>query len=140
MRDPDLKEYSHWDDAVFEKLLRVVHIASLFVAGLSRPYQDLLWITDEDAIVADERRLREFVDIFSKVCSHYLKHNLRHIRIGTTKSDTGKRDVEDLVAIADLVAGALSRLLTEYHKIGMVLTVGLITPAPQTLPAKAQES
>ncbi len=136
---PELKEYSHWDNAVFEKLMRVVHLGSFFLAGLSRPYQDVLWFTDEDAIVANEKRLREFVDIFIRVSSHYLAHKLRHVRIGTTQSDTGSRDIEDLVAVADLVAGALCEILTEYHNIGGLPTSGLMLPPLQSFPKKATE-
>lgn len=100
----ELAEYSHWDSGVFEKLMRVAHWCSFFLAGLSRPHQDVLWFTDEDAIVANEERLREFVEIFTKVSSHYLPHTLRHLRIGTAKSDTGARDIEDLIAVTDLTA------------------------------------
>jgi hypothetical protein len=106
---------------------------------LSRPYQDVLWFTDEDAIVASEERLREFVEIFTKVSSHYLSHNLRHIRIGTTKSDTGARDIEDLVAVADLAAGSLCRVLTEYHKIGGIPSSELMLPPLEESPKKTKE-
>jgi hypothetical protein len=66
-----------------------------------------------------------------------LPHMLRHLRIGTTRSDTGRRDVEDLVAIPDLVAGAWSALLHAYREEGIALS-RVIAPAPRRLPAKAQ--
>jgi hypothetical protein len=138
MSKPDLKEYEHWDRAVFEKLLRVLHFVSFFVAGLSRSDQNVLWITDEDEIVANSAKLQEVCNIFLGLCSHYLKHNLRHARIGTTKSDTGIRDVEDLVAVADLAAGALCQLLTEYQTLEWDLSSGLIVPPPKRLPSKAK--
>lgn len=134
----DLKEYRHWERGVFEKLLRVLHFVSFFVSGLSRPYQDVLWITDEDEIMANSARLKEVSEMFLRLCSHYLKHNLRHARIGTTKSDTGKRDIEDIVAVADLAAGALCQLLTDYQTLDWDLSSGLILPPPKMLPPKAK--
>ena len=43
--------------------------------------------------------------------SNYLSHNMRHMRIGTTKSDTGRRDIEDYVSICDLAAGTVQDCL-----------------------------
>jgi hypothetical protein len=139
MDTPELSEYSHWGSATFEKLLRVVHFVSLFLTGLSRPYQDILWITDEDDIVANEERLREFVKIFSIICSHYLKHDLRHLRIGSTKSDTGKRDIEDLVSLADIVSGALVYLLTQYKKNNIIPGEYISLPPLRNLNQKTTE-
>jgi hypothetical protein len=51
------------------------------------------------------------VNVFAGVSSHYLSHNMRHLRIGTTKSDTGRRDIEDYVAICDLAAGTVQDCL-----------------------------
>jgi hypothetical protein len=72
------------------------------------------------------------------VASHYLKHNLRHARIGTTKSDTGSRDIEDLIAVAELAAGALSQLLTDYQRTSNLPFSTLTLPPPDCLPRKAK--
>lgn len=119
-----------------EKLLRIVHFLSLFVAGLSRSGQDVLWITDEDDIVANIDRHQDLTTIFGQICSHYLKHNLRYLRVATTASDTGKRDVEDLVSIADLAADALCEVLNTYLRRGVAPTPELILPAPSQLDDK----
>lgn len=133
----NFKEFSHWNVDSFEKLMRVVHFASFFVAGLSAPYQDLLWFTDEDAIVPNDDRLYDVVEIFKRVSSHYLQHNLKHIKIGTTRSDTGKRDIEDLVSIPDLVSGAICEIMSSYKRSGDILRFGFTLPRPDTLSAKA---
>ncbi len=138
MRDPKFKDYANWNAAAFEKLLRVVHFVGFFIAGLSAPNQDVLWITDEDDIVANEDRLREVVKLFANVSSHYLTHDLRHVRIGTTKSDSGTRDLEDLVSIPDFAAGALSELLTEYSRIGIIPKSEVGFPPPKDLSKKAR--
>jgi hypothetical protein len=137
--DPELSECYEWGSVAFDKLIRAIHLVSFFLAGLSRPNQDLLWITDEDDIIPNEQRLRKVVKLFANVSSHYLKHNLRHARIGTTKSDTGSRDIEDLIAVADLAAGALSQLLTDYQKTSNLPFSALTLPPPDCLPRKAKE-
>lgn len=139
MDDPDLKQYSHWTVNTFEKLLRIIHIVSFFLSGLSRPNQDVLWFTDEDEIVANETRLREVVKIFTHISSHYLTYDLGHLRIGTTISDNGTRELEDLVSIADLVAGALSQVIADYSKSGINLSNNLIVPISIKTPSKTSE-
>lgn len=114
-----------------EHLLRILHFSSFITSGLTSPGQDLYWFTDEDSCVSNERQHYAFVNAFGNVSSHYLSHNLGHLRVGTTKSDTGKRDVEDLVAIADLTAGTLCEVLNTYCRENKKLSVGLITKPPQ---------
>jgi hypothetical protein len=139
MDEPSLQQYSHWNSFVFEKLLRIIHFASFFLAGLSRPYQNVLWITDEDDIVPNEQRLREAVNIFANVSSLYLKHKLGHFRWGTTKSDTGTRQLEDLVSVTDLVAGSLLEDLTSYRKEKIFPQSKLVVPPPENLKRKTRE-
>ncbi len=135
--DPEIAKYRHWSPRVLEKLLRIVHFLSLFVSGLSKSGQDILWITDEDDIAANIDRHQDLTKIFGHICSHYLKHNLRHLRVATTASDTGKRDVEDFVSIADLAAGALCEVLNTYLRKGVVPTPELVLPVPNELDDKA---
>jgi hypothetical protein len=87
-------------------MLRVVHIVSFFLAGLSRAHQNVIWITDEDEIAANDNRMRELTNLFGNISSHYLPHSMGHFRCGTMKSDDGSRQLEDLASIPDLVAGA----------------------------------
>jgi hypothetical protein len=135
--DREIRSLAHWAPHVVEKLLRIVHFLSLFLSGLSREGQDVLWLTDEDDIAANPQKHRELTTTFGKIFSHYLRHNLRHVRIGTTASDTGKRDVEDFVAVADLAAGALCEVLNAYLKGGVLPTPGLFLPPPIRLDKKA---
>jgi len=123
-----------WSAPVVERALRVVHLVSFFLAGLTAPGQDVLWITDEDDIAANEARLRQLVDVFARVSSHYLPHDLRHLRIGTARSDTGRRDLEDVLAIADLAAGALQ----ETVKAQGVPSGGFWLPPPTRIQAKTR--
>jgi hypothetical protein len=97
--------------AVAEKLMRIVHLLSLLIAGLSAPGQDLLWVTDEDAIAANAERVKHLVEALARVSSNCLPHGLRHLRVATARQDKGDLSVEDLLSIADLAAGSLSTSL-----------------------------
>jgi hypothetical protein len=124
---------SHWKSPVFERLLRIMHFVSLFLSGLSKPYQNVIWISDEDEIVPNDRRLTEAVKLFGIVSSPYLNYTLGHFRWGTTKLDSKERQLEDLVAVADLVSGSLSSILTKYKEQNMMPWGDLFIPPPKRL-------
>jgi len=131
-----LNIYSKWKEPVFEKLLRIIHFASLFLSGLSRSYQNVIWISDEDEIIPNDERLREAVNLFGIISSHYLNHTLGHFRWGTTKIDSERRHLEDFVAITDLVAGSLSSILTKYKEQNTVPQSEILIPPPKNLSRK----
>jgi hypothetical protein len=135
--DEEIASLAHWSPRVVEKLLRVAHFVSLFLAALSRPSQNVVWITDEDEIAANADKHHELTTAFGKICSHYLDHNLAHVRVATTASDTGKRDVEDFVSIADFAAGALCEVLNAFHRDDTAPVPGVVVPVPMKTNAKA---
>lgn len=134
--DPEIQSLAHWAPHVVEKLLRICHFASFFVAGLSRANQNVLWITDQDDIAANAKKHGELVSTFGHISSHYLPHTLGHLRIATTASDTGNRDVEDFVAVADLAAGAICETLNTYHRLGIPPVPGVTLLIPNGIDAK----
>ncbi|MBE3124007.1 MAG: hypothetical protein IMZ65_04315 [Planctomycetes bacterium] len=114
----------HWKPRTAEKMLRIGALGGLVVAGMSAPRQDLMWFTDEDDIVANEDRVRETTRLFGRVLANLLSHDMGHMRFGTAKCDSGSKDIEDLLAIPDLVSGALSEmseLLLGHDKTGSAL-------------------
>ncbi len=135
-QNPELAPFSHWPKHTFEKMLRVVHFVSFFIAGLSRAGQNILWITDEDDIAANEMRLRELAKILGNISSHYINHEMGHLRCGTTKSDDGSRQLEDLASIPDLVAGMLTEAVTEQRRRGASAGGGIVNPPPKGLRLK----
>lgn len=124
--DEDL--LSNWPSKVEEKLLRICHVAALLVAGLSRPGQNVVWISDQDEIAANDQRLQQLTEASGRITSSYLEHSLGHLRVGTTASDTGSRDVEDFVAIADLAAGALCEVLNAHRRAGVDFPLNIFVP------------
>ena len=139
MTDLEFQAYKHWNSKTFEKLLRAIHFVSFFIAGLSRSAQNILWITDEDEIVPNKEKLQEAVKIFANISSHYLSHDMGNFQWGTTKSDNGTRQIEDLVSVPDLIAGSLSHILTNYEQREVFPSSHLILPPPEDLPQKVIE-
>ena len=135
--DPEIQLLAHWAPHVVEKLLRICHFLSLFIAGLSREGQDVLWITDEDDIVANRMKHEELTNVFGRISNHYLLHTLRNFRLATTASDTGKRDVEDFVSIADLAAGAVCESLNAYIRNDTIPIPDVVLPIPRKIDKKA---
>jgi hypothetical protein len=135
---PELTPYIHYENGVFEKLLRVVHLVSFFLAGLTREGQDVFWFTDEDDIAANDVGIVELTKIWGNVLSHYLRHSLRHLRCGTTKCDNGSLEIEDLAAVPDLVAGALADACNNYRAEGVLPRGDLLIPPPEGVSVKAR--
>lgn len=131
--------------ATFERLMRVVHLNSFFLAGLVGHGQNILWFTDQDDIAANPARVTVLTRIWSIVLSNYLREpddqlpiTLGHLRCGTTASDSGTLQIEDLAAIPDLVAGALAEAYTCFDKEARQPTCAIAVPPPSSLTDKAK--
>ena len=130
-----------WKPRAFEKLLRVAHLGSLLIAGLSAERQNVLWITDHDAIAANLAKHTEATNVIASVLSGYLLHPVGHIRLATAQSDDGSLNVEDVLAIPDIAAGAwgevssnvASRLGRVAHATNVLATNNLLPKAHDVL-------
>jgi hypothetical protein len=122
--------YPSFTRASMPRTLQIVSVVSLFASGLSSAGQDLIWITDEDEIAANEDRLTSLTQIFGNAMSHCLPHDLRHLRCGTTKSDDGSLNLEDLAAIPDLAAGAATDVFSSQQARSGRLPTGVTVPLP----------
>ena len=121
--------------AVEEKILRVTHLVALIVAGLSGQGQDVYWFSDEDALaIHSGARLWPLTRLFATVTSNLLDHDLRHLRVGTSRCDNGSMSIRDLISLADLAAGAISRLLSEVLDLREAPPKGLILPMLRAVP------
>jgi hypothetical protein len=76
------------------------------------PGQDVMWFTDEDSIAANDDRVCELTQLFAWISSLYLTFTLGRCRCGTSKCDDGSRQIEDFLAVPDMIAGALSEQLS----------------------------
>jgi hypothetical protein len=125
--NPALADCLEWSEPLFERVLRIVHVVSFWIAGISRPNQDVLWFSDEDEIAANPETLSLLTKVWGNVMNNYTVHPLRHLKCGTTKCDDGSKSIEDFAAIPDLVAGGLSDLLTGIngnYRTGLVWPFG----------------
>jgi len=138
MSRPEFAPYAHWRAPSLEKLLRVTHVLGFLVAGMSRPMQDVLWVTDQDEIAANPERLAELTSVFGTVTSHLSPHNLGHLRVATTASDPGDLSLEDLTAIPDLAAGAIAECFCRYDETETTPESALIVPAPTSTSTKSR--
>ena len=134
-----LSPAGHYTERTFERLMRTVHLVSFFIAGLSTAGQNVIWLTDEDEIAGNRQRLIGLSSIFGHVAGHYLPHRLGQSRCGTTESDIGSLQIEDLAAVPDLVAGALAETLTAYYREGGVPNNPLLYLPPRNLSGKTRE-
>lgn len=103
---------------IAEKLMRVITLLALLIAGFSAPEQDVFWATDEDVIAANPNRVRHLVNVLERISSHLLDHDLRHLRVATAKQDKGDLSLEDLLAIPDISAGGLCDVLSDMFPRG----------------------
>jgi len=90
---------------------------NFFLGGLTKPKQDVTWITDQDEIVANSILSEAFLEMVTIVTQSYFPHSLKDITIATTASNNRENmELEDLTAIPDLLAGAFSEYFTFYYK------------------------
>lgn len=97
-----------WRVRDLERTLRVTHLIGLLIGGLSRPHQNIYWISDEDSIFANQELTQELSVILGKITGFYVQHELGELGLGTTAIDPGDRFEEDAAAIADLTAGGMA--------------------------------
>jgi hypothetical protein len=108
LSNPDFAVYRKWKPAVLEKAFLTLHILGVLLGGLAAPEQDVMWFTDEDNIAANDDRVRELTQLLGWISSQYLAFDLGHCRCGTSRCDDGTRQIEDFLAIPDIIAGALA--------------------------------
>lgn len=119
LQNPDFASFSKWQPNVMEKAFTILHSLGVLVAGTAKKGQNLLWFTDQDAIAANPEMLTDLTKAFGWISSGYLTFDLGHIRCGTTQCDNGSMQIEDFVAIPDLIAGALSEQFRASVSAGM---------------------
>jgi len=103
---------SRWNPESFKKLSRVGKLGAMLISCLAGYGQNVIWISDEDEIAPNKEKLFDATKVLGHYLNHFCKNQMGHFRFGTTEIDTNDLQLEDLVAVADLAAGALSEILT----------------------------
>lgn len=126
--DPAFVPYAHWKEHIFERLLRIIHIISFLVAGLSTSGQTVRWITDNDPIVPDnEMRIKEVEKIGTRIMREYVPHQI-DFEYATAQIDDGTKNVEDLVAIPDLITGTITEIAVRSKGVLKISNQRLVLP------------
>jgi hypothetical protein len=125
--------YSVGDATVFKprvlaKLTQIALFGSLLVGGLATTGQNLMWLTDEDEIVSNEKSQLEAGNVIGCLLERMCPFGMPQIQLGIAgKFDDGRR-AEDLCAIPDLVGGAVAECLTSIDKRGIPRSTNVVTP------------
>jgi hypothetical protein len=135
---PELAPYVNIKPKVLEKLFRILHLLGFFLGGLSASGQNFRWISDEDSIFANEERIKQLQGLIGNILSMYLRHDMGHVRYGTTASDPGDLSIEDLAAIPDIITGATSEAMSASERGRMPnFLSGELQKIPDSVPEKA---
>lgn len=101
-----------WTRKGFHRLCLIASVGALIVAGLSAPSQDILWVTDQDEIAANSYKHDHAGWVIWHHIRTYDPKKRGKVVFLTTEGDSGDRRLEDVVAIADLAAGALAQAIS----------------------------
>lgn len=107
-----------WSHRGFEALLRKVILATVFTAIFSARRGNVTWITDEDDIVANDKRHDDALAAFGWMLPRFVDDDLGIVRLNSTSQDPEFREYEDLCAVPDLAAGMLSDVAAQLAKTG----------------------
>lgn len=115
-----------------EDMLRVVHFGAQAVMTAFSSSQNIVWFTDNDAIVANE----ECEQLFGRLAETTIRHMfmpqeaISRVVFGLSEVDDGSLEIEDFVAIPDLAAGALCEMLDQLNQAGLRVTPKVILNKP----------
>ncbi|MDR3362240.1 MAG: hypothetical protein LBO64_05310 [Desulfovibrio sp.] len=94
-----------------QRILTISHLAALFLAGILHHNQNIMWITDNDNIIANDKFTIQLTNIAASLISTLVDFNLGHFRCGSSRCDCGDNLIEDFLSIPDFAAGTLSNQL-----------------------------
>lgn len=130
-------DYEPLKPRTIERMFRICHFLALLVSGLSTAQQELVWITDEDDIAANDRSLVLLRQCLADVAALYLGESPHTLHCGTTAFDNGSLQLEDLASIPDLVAGALADVQTQQMLAGNMPVGHQPRPVPESIAEKS---
>ena len=119
-----------WKASVIPRLTWIAYLGAFLISGFAAVGQDVMFILDEDEVAANVPQLTKLTHFFAQVCASHGGPMMGHLRCGTAKSDDGSLQLEDLVALPDLAAGASAEFLWTLDRDG----AGIMSPLLQHLP------
>lgn len=122
--------------STLEDMLRVVHFGAQAIMTSFSSGQNIVWFTDSDAIVANEKHEKLFGRLAEATIRHMFmpQEDINQILFGLSEIDDGSLEIEDFVAIPDLVAGALCETLDRLNQADIRVTSKVIFNKPKVQP------
>jgi hypothetical protein len=118
-----------WKTDSFNRMVTVTHVISVLLGLITKKGQNVTWISDADETFATESHRQDCAKLMGRFSSLYVHHGMGQLAIGTTELDEGDRLEEDLAAIPDLSAGAISELLTSVrNELGNIPGIPYLGP------------
>lgn len=106
-----LAPLAQWPKALCLWALYVTSVAGILVTSTSPADVDFVFVTDDDELAANPKRLKEFVTLLNVSVGQLSPKRFGTIKFRTTGMPTGNLFLEDMCTIPDLVAGALMDFL-----------------------------
>lgn len=114
-----------WNVNDLEKMARICHLGAIAVGGVARPNVNIMWVTDQDKIIANAKRLHDTQRVASFMLSMVISP--QSVTVLPTKQKLYFNSTlatpwhEDTLAIPDLSVGALSEIFMKWTKSGQHL-------------------
>jgi hypothetical protein len=131
------KPLDKWTPHSFERMARIVQFIAFFLAGLTAPTQEIIWITDEDEIVANSTRREQTAAALSHALGRFARCDTGDIYVGTTAWDSGNLELEDFAAIPDVIGGAVTEAQSAKWRDGMPMFQSIVTPPSRSITPRA---
>jgi hypothetical protein len=126
-----------WTKKGFHRLCLIASVGALLVAGLSEPSQDTLWVTDQDDIAANSYKHDHAGWVIWHHIRTYDPKKQGEVVFITTEGDNEERRLEDVVAIADLAAGALAQAMSLAKDKGRIPGSQIAVDLSEEVPEKS---
>src|SRR4029077_2627973 len=102
---------------VAEKLVRIVHLSAFLIGLLAHNNQKIFWMTDHDAICANNELHQQTLNLFQRVLGLYARPSYNFPLIaGARPFPERNLQMLDLLSITDVVAGSLAHYLSQRKK------------------------
>src|SRR5690606_21856214 len=118
-----------------ERILRCSNALAPLIAGLTDASQDVLWVCDDDDIVANDA-LSNATSVALEAALSELRRSQRVLCIPVSTPGPDQMSAEDSCSVPDLVAGALVEVFG--GGVPMTTREGTFTPGPPQWSARVQ--
>lgn len=95
-----------WDRRTLERAMRVITYIGLLLSGFARPGQSVFWLSDEDAMIANNRMIAQLQIMIPSVWRSLLSFDLPFAQFADTRISNRDILAEDIVSVVDVAAGA----------------------------------